>query len=275
MRNKSKPALKVAILIVVAMISFLGISRYASSPSFHRKPSASLDEKKTTVMELAAAATAASVAVSAIPSDVATPIADELAELSSYFLIILSAIFLEKYLVTITGYVTFRILIPLACIMILANIRVKSDVIKNAVKKMLLIGAVLVFTIPVGERISGLIQNTADSSIEELIATVEESEESEETEEGLLSSVWNAVVDGATGAVDAVKDVLNQFIEAIAIMVVTCCVIPILVLVFMIWCVKFILGVNINLPKKEDLMIVKKGLYKIRNYKEKNLADEE
>ena len=108
-----------------------------------------------------------------------------------------------------------------------------------------------------------------------LVGAVEEPEENEETEEGLLSSVWNTVVDGATGAVDAVKDVLNQFIEAIAIMVVTCCVIPILVLVFMIWCVKFILGVNINLPKKEDLMIVKKGLYKIRNYKEKNLADEE
>ena len=60
----------------------------------------SLDDKKTTALELTAAATAASAAITLIPGDAGTPIADKLADLSSYFLIVVCAIYLEKYLVT-------------------------------------------------------------------------------------------------------------------------------------------------------------------------------
>ncbi len=56
--------------------------------------------KKTTALELTAAATAASAAITLIPGDAGTPIADKLADLSSYFLIVVCAIYLEK----ISGY---------------------------------------------------------------------------------------------------------------------------------------------------------------------------
>ena len=67
-------------------------------------------------MELTAASAAASAAITLIPGDVATPIASELADLSSKFVIVICAIYVEKYLLTITGYVTFAILIPISCI---------------------------------------------------------------------------------------------------------------------------------------------------------------
>jgi len=47
-----------------------------------------------------------------LPWDVATPIANNLAGLSGYFLIVPCAIFLEKYLLAITASATFRALFP-------------------------------------------------------------------------------------------------------------------------------------------------------------------
>ena len=80
-------------------------AKYTSSPTMKINAHAiqSLDDKKTTALELTAAATAASAAITLIPGDAGTPIADKLADLSSYFLIVVCAIYLEKYLVTITG----------------------------------------------------------------------------------------------------------------------------------------------------------------------------
>ena len=111
--EKQKKILFALIPIVIALLSFFVIARFTSSTEFNAKTSQSLDDKKTTVMELAAASTAASAAITLIPGDVGTPIANKLADLSSYFLIVFSAIYLEKYLVTITGYAAFKILFQL------------------------------------------------------------------------------------------------------------------------------------------------------------------
>ena len=74
-----------------------------------QKTIASLDEKKSTVTGLAAASISVSSAITLIPGDTATPIANELADLSTYFMVILSAVFLEKYLLTIIGFIVFKI----------------------------------------------------------------------------------------------------------------------------------------------------------------------
>ena len=82
----------------------------------------SLDDKKTTALELTAAANKPSAAITLIPGDAGTPIADKLADLSSYFLIVVCAIYLEKYLVTITGLAAFKLLIPIGCILLYSGL---------------------------------------------------------------------------------------------------------------------------------------------------------
>ena len=104
-REKIRWVASVLIPLLCAVLSFCVIAKYASSPTMKINAHAiqSLDDKKTTALELTAAATAASAAITLIPGDAGTPIADKLADLSSYFLIVVCAIYLEKYLVTITG----------------------------------------------------------------------------------------------------------------------------------------------------------------------------
>lgn len=54
-----------------------------------------------------------------------------------------------------------------------------------------------------------------------------------------------------SGVVEKVENILNDFVEALAVMIVTSCVIPIVVIIFFIWLVKNILGMNISIPVKK------------------------
>ena len=53
----------------------------------------------------------------------------------------------------------------------------------------------------------------------------------------------------ASGLTDRVGQMLNRFLEALAVMLVTSCLIPILVLLFFVWLVKFIWGIDLPAPK--------------------------
>ena len=218
-----------------------------------------LAEKQETVLELTAASTAASAAITLLPGDTATPIAEKLADLSGYFLIVLCAIFLEKYLLTITSYVSFTILIPAACALGIAALC--SEKLRAALGKLawhlLLFALAIAFAIPAGVKVSSMIEDTYRASIEETIANTEQTTEdiqsatSGETDEseksglsGLFSKVTEGITGAATAAVEQLKTVLNRFIEALAVMLVTSCLIPILVLLFFAWLVKLMLGIE-------------------------------
>lgn len=274
--EKQKKILFALIPIVIALLSFFVIARFTSSTEFNAKTIQSLDDKKTTVMELAAASTAASVAITLIPGDVGTPIANKLADLSSYFLIVFSAIYLEKYLVTITGYAAFKILVPIACVFFSGYLLWRKEILRVVAQKFLLFGLAVYLVIPASVKVADMIETTYASSIESTIETAKqttdeiESEtgesgqvddkssneksqsdsdsDSKENAGGFFSGLFNKVQEGVSTATANVENVLNNFIEALAILLVTSCLIPILVLIFFVWLVKMLLGLNIDIP---------------------------
>ena len=63
-----------------------------------------------------------------------------------------------------------------------------------------------------------------------------------ESSGGFLSGLFSKVQEGVSTATSNVENVLNHFIEALAILLVTSCLIPILVVIFFIWLVKMVLG---------------------------------
>ena len=274
--EKQKKILFALIPIVIALLSFFVIARFTSSTEFNAKTIQSLDDKKTTVMELTAASTAASAAITLIPGDVGTPIANKLADLSSYFLIVLSAIYLEKYLVTITGYAAFKILVPIACVFFSGYLLWRKEILRVIAQKFLLFGLAVYLVIPASVKVADMIETTYASSIESTIETAKqttdeiESEtgesgqvddkssneksqsdsdsDSKENAGGFFSGLFNKVQEGVSTATANVENVLNNFIEALAILLVTSCLIPILVLIFFVWLVKMLLGLNIDIP---------------------------
>ena len=206
----TKKAALAALLVLAALLSIFAVGKRASDPAYHQASIDALAEKQETVLELTAS-TAASAAITLLPGDTATPIAEKLADLSGYFLIVLCAIFLEKYLLTITSYVSFTILIPAACALGIAALF--SEKLRAALGKLawhlLLFALAIAFAIPAGVKVSSMIEDTYRASIEETIANAEQttediqsatSGEADEGEKSGLSGLFSKVTEGITGA---------------------------------------------------------------------------
>lgn len=258
LNEKTKRMIATILLILGALISALIVSKYASSPQWHKKSIEALDEKKTTVMELTAAVAATSTVVTMLPGDAATPIAEQISKVTPYFLVTLCAIYLEKYLITLTGYLTFTILFPLALVLLAINLYIRREKLRNLAVKLILFGTAIFVVVPASVKISSLIENTYETSInvtlenaKQSATEIQESTEGLETEdeEGFFEGLVNKIGGGITNMTAKAKSLLNSFIEAAAVMLVTSCVIPILVLIFMIWIVKVIIGINIKIPQ--------------------------
>lgn len=205
----------------------------------------SLDEKKETVMNLAAAATAASAAITVIPDDIGTPIADKLADLSVYLMLILGTLYLEKYLLTIIGWTASCFLVPGAGLMLIGScLGLGTGGLKRFAVRLLLFSAVIVAIIPLSLTVSSLIEHTYEDSIRQTISMATEVEEAPAEAQGertfwqKITGAASRMVNGVSETVDWAKHVLNNFMEAIAVLLVTDCVIPVLVLLFSVWLVR-------------------------------------
>ncbi len=260
MSEPSEKIVKVIISVVIAFVSIFVLARFATSVETHKETIQSLDEKKTAVLELTAASSAVSAAITLLPGDMATPIADKLADLSTGFLIVLCALFLEKYLVTITGYATFIFLIPGACALFAMSAFRKGHALEKLALRIAVFGIAIVLVIPVSVKVSDLIEKTYETSTDELVEsakqTAEEIEDgtedgTEETDEGdekkgffsgLISEAKDGLLSATTGMVEKAERTLNNFIEALAVLLVTACVIPIVVMMLFIWLVKMLVA---------------------------------
>lgn len=260
--RKVKKLIIIVLLLVGAIVSNLCLAGYASAPEVRKETIKYLDEKEEKVMELTAASASMSVAISMIPDDTATPIANKAADLSTYLMLILCAVFLEKYLVTITGYITFKFLVPAACVLLGINVLCGNELCKKFAIKILAFGMAIFLVVPVSVKLSSMIEDTYNISVamDEEITEIEkvevDSTASEET--GLFSGIKKAfaklkknVEDTVLEAVEELEEDFNNLIEGVAVMIVTSCLIPIAVLFFMVWITKTILGIDIEirLPK--------------------------
>lgn len=249
----------VLLIILAVVVMFLGTS-ISTSTEHHAKEIQTLDDKRTQVLELTATATAASALISAIPDDTCTPIAEKLADLSSCFIIVLCAIFLEKYLLTIIGYASFGVLIPIALGLFAACVISKKRTLLFLATKIGLFALAIYFVIPVSVKISDKIEETNKQQIESTIDSAKDlSNDMTESADNENDGIWNTIVDtvkkGTTEITSKIKNVISNYIDALAVMIVTSCIIPVVVILVFIWLIKSILEINFDYSKIMKLPI--------------------
>ncbi len=255
---REKRYIRAILCLVLAFVSVFGIAKPMTDVETHAETIAALDKKQATVMELTAASTAASAAITLIPGDAATPIADKIADLSSRFLIVLCAIYLEKYLVIITGYASWYLLIPVGLCLLAGWFAIRKGGVKPALlqlaTKLIVLGLAIALVIPASVKVSSIIEETYSTSIQQTIDSAtqatEEIEAATQQENKTGFNILASITQGVSGAVENLEQVLNRFMEAIAVMIVTSCVIPIVVLMFFWWVVKAIIGVRMPIPQR-------------------------
>ncbi|MBF0778787.1 hypothetical protein [Streptococcus cuniculi] len=213
----------------------------------------SLDEKKETVLTLTALTGTTSTAITLIPGDVGTPLAENIADLADYLLIVYAGIWLQKYLVSITSIVAFKWLVPAACILFAGNVYLKKNRLKQLAVRLSLFAAVILFIIPTSVFVSNKIESTYQTSINQTIEAAKEV--SETASEQSESSLWEKVTGAAQGLLEKFETAFGNMVDAVAVLIVTTCIIPILVFAFFIWLCNIIFGTRLApaVPKKRVL----------------------
>lgn len=240
MNEGMKKAIIAIVLLALAVISCLYIADWASDPKTHSATIRKLDEKKATATALAASATSVSVLLSVIPDDIATPVADKFADVALYFGLVLCALFTEKYLVTILGLAVFRIILPLALLLLGISLFWQRRGIRVIAAKLIAVGMALYLAIPVSMNVADLIDRTFETTYQ---ATVSEAESfSSEDNSGIFETIKGA----AKTYLGKAANLLNRFVEGFVVMMVTTCIIPILVLLFFLWILKQLTGVDLT-----------------------------
>ena len=260
MEQTLKKILFTLLLVLLAVFSFLFLGDRAAAPETHAATVAVIDSKTEDVLKLTASASLASIGVSAIPGDTATPIAGKLADFSEYFLLILCVLYSEKYLLTIIGFGTFKILVPIACLLTILGLFYNPRLLRRIAAKLAIIGLALYFVIPLSLKVSDMIYDAYRLSIDSTISAAEElSEETADLadaadDKNVINAILNRLSETADSLTDKAANILNRFVETLAVMIVTSCVIPILVLLFFFWVIKQLTGVDPGylLPGRRD-----------------------
>ena len=254
MNELTKRIVSCVLLLIIGLGCFFGISGWQSSPETHRTSIEYLNEKQATVMKLTAASTAASAAVSALPGDTGSAIAEKLADLTSDFLIVLCAIMLEKYLLTITGYAVFRFILPAVCVLLIVRQFRSSEILAKFAFKLALFGMAVWLAVPGVITVSRMIEATYETSLSQTIEDAQSAADSDSDSDksGFWSGITSSVQNAVSGVTEKFEKLLSNVMEALAVLIVTSCVLPVLVLLFLLWIVKMLTGIDFNLPKRKS-----------------------
>lgn len=248
-----------AILALIIILSCTVLGNKLTDPATYSHTIEVLDKSRSTVLGLTAASAAASAAVSALPDDTCSPLAQEISEFTTYFMLILSVIYLEKYLLTILGAAACYFLIPVGCSALLINFFFPKGFLQSIGTKLAVFGVALLLVIPssvwVSDQINAIYSESIELTIqsasavsENLIGEVSDDNAENTTVIDEAKALLGDLSGSVAGVVEQFKNLLNRFIEATAVMLVTTCLIPILVIAFFVWVTKTLFHVQIIFP---------------------------
>ena len=245
--------LKAVFCILLAVLSFFVLARTLSNPETFSDIFESIDSKIQSVLKLTASSTAASAGITAVPGDIGTPIAEKLADFSEYGVLILCVLYAEKYLLTILGSAVFRYILPAVCVVYILSFFRRFEGIRPILQKIAAVSLALFLAIPLSIHISDTIYRTYQASIDSTISAAEDLAEDGALlseagdDQNAIQKVLDFLSESTTDIAERGGEILNRFIESLAVMIVTSCLIPILVLAFFLWMINQILGVNISI----------------------------
>lgn len=246
---------------------------------------AELDAMREIVVQLTAISTISSTALTLLPGDVATPLAENLADISDYLLVVFAALWLQKYLFSSMGIIVLKYLIPVGMSILIAagvldlfNLNPNlSDKLRYFGKRIAFFGTIVFLVVPTTVFITSQIEDTYQTTINQTIEQAnqvqtelsnevveQDANQEETTNDNFLGQVSDFVTDGVdsvvdftTGAIEQVTSVvsdlpdkfmitLNNLIDSVAVLIVVNCIAPLLVFSFLIWVVKMIFQLDLS-----------------------------
>lgn len=261
---KAKVLVKILLAVFFMMLSIFVLAYEVPQAGYMQSTVNRLEESRTKIMEFSGATIATSLAITALPDDFGTPLADTLADMNMYFVFIFAVLFVEKLLVVEGVKFSFAWIIPIALGLYILGTLITKDSIKLFAKKLLIFGMAVVFVIPVSTHFTEKVcadylvyvddtiaeANDGAQKVNEIMAT----EEEETTIFDKLSAAFKTAMSGMNDLMEYFENVIKKFINSIAIMLVTSFVMPLFILIIFRWLIKELFSLNLSLPQVKILL---------------------
>lgn len=251
-------AIKILSLLLAAALSFFVATTKLPKTSFVRDSLQSVEDSSNTVMTLSAATLSASLAISALPDDFATPLADSLADMNIYFVAILVVLFFEKILIQYGMKAAFAILIPLACFVGILFIATKRDILKGLAARLCVLGLAVAFVVPCSTHITNIVASDLTTYVNDTIEETEngadklneamEGDTEDKTIFDNLSDLFQTAIHGISDLMLHFQNTIRRCMNSIAILILTNCLMPLLTFFVLKWILKELFQIAIPLP---------------------------
>lgn len=244
--------------VLIAVLSFFVLSEKIPQTQFVQTSLESVEKSKTTVMEFAGATLATSLAISALPDDFASPLAESLADMNKYFIFILIVLFVERLILMQGIKVSFLAIIPIGCLLYAFGYAIRREFFINFGKKIGLLGLALVLVIPCSTHVTNYVGKEYLEYVDETIQdtqkgsdTINEIVLSEDTEQTIfekLSGAFKTAIQGVKDLLQYFNNMIKKCMNSIAIMIITTFLLPLINLFFFKWLLAELFQIRFAVP---------------------------
>lgn len=254
--EKSKKIIEILLPIFILLLSSFVISKQFPKNNIVTATNERLEEIEKTVEKITIVSISTSVAITFLPDDIGSSIANSLAELNKYFVAILAAINIEKIILNYGTVAAFRFIIPIACILYVVGIIVKKRLFIDYAIKIVLLAFAVIAVVPCGTKISSIVCNNSMNYVNDIIVEAEDKSDtitdiitSEDEEQSILERISNAfktAISDITDMISYFNGVIKKFITAISILIVATCIIPLVTFFIFVWIIKQLFNISWN-----------------------------
>ena len=152
----------------------------------------------------------------------------------------------------------------------------KKRTLKILALKFIVFALAIVSIIPFSMEISDMIYEANQATVEQVTTDLEESViENGKEEKAWIDKMLDKIKDSVSDVGEKAKQLLNSFIDAIALFIITYCALPIIIVLFVIWFINFLFKINIPMPILKTIQIIAKNKQKEKIKIEEKIETEE
>lgn len=258
-KKYAEPIRNILILVLIGVFSFFVITSWLPDRGFIKDSIESVEESSNTVMKFSAATLSTSLAISALPDDFATPLADSLADMNIYFIAILVMLHFEQLLIRYGVKLAFAIAIPAACGIGILAILLKKELLKGIAARVAVLGLAVALVVPCSTHITNYVAADLTAYVENTIADTEDGADKlneamdggteEQTIFEKLSDLFQTAINDMSNLMTHFQNTIRKCMNSIAILILTNCLMPIVNFFILKWILKETFHIALPMPQ--------------------------
>ena len=258
-KKYAEPVRNILILVLIGVFSFFVVTSWLPDRDFIQDSLESVEESSNTVMKFSAATLSTSLAISALPDDFATPLADSLADMNIYFIAILVMLHFEQLLIRYGVKLAFAIAIPAACGIGILSILLKKDLLKGIAARVAVLGLAVALVVPCSTHITNYVATDLTTYVENTIVDTEDgADKLNEAMEGgteeqtifeKLSDLFQTAINDMSNLMSHFQNTIRKCMNSIAILILTNCLMPLVNFFILKWILKETFHIALPMPQ--------------------------